>query len=124
MGQFTRRKRRPKCGTDRDYSWLSVDRNRKDWRTAWCKPGIRAAQRVRRVGMTQAEFDAMLREQDGRCGICDTRFDTGTAQDLAAVPRIDRGAMAALQDRAEHVSGRRRPTPFSHGIPCPIGLTN
>lgn len=91
MDQLTRTKRCPKCRTDRDYSWFSRDRRRRDWRTAWCKPCLRAAQRERRVGITQAEFDAMLREQEGRCGICRTAFDADPAMpNPAAVPRIDR----------------------------------
>jgi len=84
-------KRCPKCDADRDLTWFSRDRKRRGGRTAWCKPCMRAANRQRRVGISQDEFDAMLREQDGRCGICRTPFTTDDAtMDPTAVPRIDR----------------------------------
>jgi hypothetical protein len=78
-------KRCSKCGTDRDRSWFSRDWHRKDFRTPWCKPCLRAAARERRTGISQAEFDRLIAEQDGSCGICHAEFDE---QHPA---RIDRG---------------------------------
>src|SRR6202022_1546573 len=93
MDQLTQTKRCSKCGTDRDYSWFSRDRKRKDWRTAWCKQCMRAAQRQRTIGISQDQFDAMLRQQEGRCGICRTAFETDReTPDRAALPRIDRSS--------------------------------
>jgi hypothetical protein len=80
-----------KCGTDRDRSWFNRDWHRKDFRTPWCKPCMRAANRLRRTGITQPEFEAILHEQEGRCGICRTVFETGPNPGPATA-RIDRAA--------------------------------
>jgi hypothetical protein len=79
-------KRCSKCGTDRDRSWFSRDWKRKDFRTPWCKPCLRAAARQRRTGISQAEFDRLIAEQDGSCGICQAEFDAHHSA------RIDRAA--------------------------------
>jgi len=80
-----------KCGTNRDRSWFGRDWHRKDFRTPWCKPCLRAANRLRRTGISQPEFEAILHKQDRRCGICRTVFDAGPIPGAAA-PRIDRTA--------------------------------
>lgn len=63
-----------KCQTPRDVSWFSFDGRRRNGRTPWCKPCLRAAQRQYRTGLTVEEFGKLLREQDGRCGICRNTF--------------------------------------------------
>jgi hypothetical protein len=77
-----------KCHEAHDPSWFSRDyrRRRKGYRTPWCKPCLRAASRLRRTGISQAEFARLLAEQDGCCGICQAWFDA----DHPA--RIDRAA--------------------------------
>ena len=43
--------------------------------------------------VTSEQFDAMLREQQGRCGICRTPFATDHfTPDPAALPKIDRSS--------------------------------
>jgi hypothetical protein len=88
MDQLTTQptKRCSKCGEDRDHSWFSRDWKRKDYRTAWCKPCLRAANRLRRTGLTPEEYDSLLATQSGRCGICQAQFDE------AHPARIDRAA--------------------------------
>src|SRR5579863_4508276 len=75
-----------RCGVDRDPSWFSKDwrRRRNGHRTPWCKPCLRAASRLRRTGLTQEEFDKLLADHQGRCGICGVAFDDDHP------PRIDR----------------------------------
>jgi hypothetical protein len=51
---------------------------------------LRAAARERRTGISQAEFDRVMAEQGGRCGICRTVFETGPNPGPAAVKRIER----------------------------------
>lgn len=63
-----------KCNTLRDVSWFSFDGRRQNGRTPWCKPCLRAAQRLYRTGLTPDEFGKLLREQGGRCGICGNTF--------------------------------------------------
>jgi hypothetical protein len=55
----------------------------------WCKPCLRAAARERRTGPAQEDFDRLLADQDGRCAICQTVFETGPNPGAGA-PRIDR----------------------------------
>jgi hypothetical protein len=81
-------KRCSKCGTHRDRSWFSRDWKRKDFRTPWCKPCLRAANRLRRTGLAQDEFDQLLADQKGCYGICQAVFETGPNPGPAA-PRID-----------------------------------
>jgi hypothetical protein len=66
-----------KCHEAHDPSWFSRDyrRRRKGYRTPWCKPCLRAAARLRRTGLTPEEFDRLLADQNGRCGICRGEFD-------------------------------------------------
>jgi len=80
-----------KCQTDRDPSWYPRDRRRRSWRTPWCRVCLRAASRLRRTGLSQAEYDALMAEQDGKCGICAMPFDDQTQT------RIDRSANGAVR---------------------------
>jgi Recombination endonuclease VII len=63
-----------KCHTFRDASWFSFDCRRVSGLTPWCKPCLRAAQRLYRTGLSPGEFEALLRDQDGKCGICGATF--------------------------------------------------
>lgn len=63
-----------KCSTLRDVSWFSYDDRRRSGRTPWCKPCLRNAQRLYRTGLTPDDLEKLLREQDGRCGICLAAF--------------------------------------------------
>jgi hypothetical protein len=76
-----------KCHEAHDPSWFSRDyrRRRKGYRTPWCKPCLRAVNRLRRTGLTQKEFDQLMAEQNVCCGICQVEFD----KDHPA--RVDRG---------------------------------
>jgi hypothetical protein len=62
------------CNPPRDVSWFSFDFRRRSGRTPWCKPCLRAAQRLYRTGLTAEEFGKLLRDQDGKCGICLATF--------------------------------------------------
>jgi len=63
-----------KCHTLRDVSWFSFDGRRVSGHTPWCKPCLRAAQRLYRTGVGPGELEKLLHEQDGRCGICGATF--------------------------------------------------
>jgi hypothetical protein len=63
-----------KCNTLRDVSWFNFDGRRQSGHTAWCKPCLRAAQRLYRTGLTADEFENLLRQQEGKCGICPATF--------------------------------------------------
>jgi hypothetical protein len=63
-----------KCKTPRDVSWFNFDARRLSGHTPWCKPCLRAAQRLSRTGLSAEEFEILLRDQDGRCGICRASF--------------------------------------------------
>jgi len=88
-----------KCHQSHDPSWFSRDyrRRRKGYRTPWCKPCLRAAARERRTGLAQEEFERLLADQGGSCGICQTVFETGPNPDAGSVPRIDRTADGSVR---------------------------
>jgi Recombination endonuclease VII len=89
MDLFT--KKCSKCGTVRGESWFSYDISRNDSRSAWCKPCLRTASRLRRTGLDQDAYDALLASQEGRCGVCCTPFDRNCQ------PRIDRTATGTVR---------------------------
>jgi hypothetical protein len=109
-----------KCHTPHDPSWFSRDyrRRRKGYRTPWCKPCLRAAARERRTGPAQEDFDRLLADQDGRCAICQTVFETGPNPGAGA-PRIDRAVTAAsagcCAPGAKSASARSRMTRTGFG---------
>jgi hypothetical protein len=80
-----------KCHTARDPSWFNFDGRRLSGHTPWCKPCLRAAQRLSRTGLTAEEFEKLLREQDGRCAICRSSFGPDHPM------RIDRSGDGAVR---------------------------
>jgi hypothetical protein len=75
-----------KCREEHDESWFATDYRRRSARTPWCRRCLRAASRLRRTGLDQEAYDALLANQESRCGICRTAFDRDCQ------PRIDRTA--------------------------------
>jgi hypothetical protein len=80
-----------KCHQEHDPSWHSEDYRRKNRLTRWCKPCLRAADRLRRTGLGPEAYDALLAKQEGRCGICRVPFGD------ACPARIDRSASGAVR---------------------------
>jgi hypothetical protein len=83
----------------------------------WCKPCLRVAARERRTGPAQEDFDRLLADQDGRCAICQTVFETGPNPGAGA-PRIDRagdGSAGCCAPGAKSASARSRMTRTGFG---------
>lgn len=80
-----------KCHTLRDVSWFNNDIRRLSGRTPWCKPCLRAAQRLHRTGLTTQGYLDLLSRQEGRCGICRGEFGPDHP------PRIDRTHAGAVR---------------------------
>lgn len=80
-----------KCNTLRDVSWFSFDFRRRSGHTPWCKPCLRAAQRLYRIGLPPEQFEKLLRDQDGKCGICRATFGPDHPM------RIDRTSAGAVR---------------------------
>ncbi len=103
-----------KCNTLRDVSWFNFDARRRSGHTPWCKPCLRAAQRLHRTGLTAEEYLSLLARQGGRCGICRVEFgpdhplridrtQTGTVRGLLCA-RCKVG-VATFQEDAERLRG-------------------
>lgn len=94
-------KRCSKCGKTRPVSYFWIDRQRgrpkshcrictvaasRAWRKARpnyekdryarCRPETRERHLIRKYGISQAGYDALLQQQNGRCAICLTTPDT------------------------------------------------
>jgi hypothetical protein len=82
-----------KCGTARDSSWFSRDYRRRSFRTPWCKPCLRAADRLRRIGLEPDAYDALWKRQHGGCGICRVPFGDDAP---ARIDRTDGGVVRGL----------------------------
>jgi hypothetical protein len=85
-----------KCHTLRDVSWFNFDSRRLSGRTPWCKPCLRAAQRLHRTGLAPEEYLRLLREQDGKCGICGAAFGPDHPMRIDRTPSgVVRGLLCA-----------------------------